>query len=57
MATEYEADMYGYVDHGIGTALFIGVLIGSAITATAWFVIPWLWIFIKPWLHSITAAI
>ena len=33
----------------------LGGIIGCVLTFVAVFVIPWLWQFVKPWLHMVTA--
>lgn len=48
--------MYGRGLDGMfaGMMLFAAIVGGAIVAVIAW-VVPWLWGFIKPWLHAITA--
>lgn len=47
--------MYGDWSQGFLWMLIIAVGIGMAIMAILVWLIPWIWEFVKPWLHLITA--
>lgn len=48
--------MYGNSLDGMFVAFgVICALIGGAIFAVAYWLVPWLWELIKPWLHMVTA--
>ena len=46
--------MYGDMNP-MPAILILGAVIGMAIMAIIFWLIPWLWELIKPWLHLITA--
>jgi hypothetical protein len=47
------------IAYGVGRQLLIYAVIifaaGAGITAALIYGVPWLWHFLKPWLHTITA--
>jgi len=48
--------MYGAGFDGMFTAFaIICMVIGGAIVGICFWLIPWLWSLVKPWLHVVTA--
>ena len=44
--------MYGNIFEGLVTAM---IALGIAIGFVLFIVVPWLWQFVKPWIHMLTA--
>lgn len=48
--------MYGSsLDGMFGAMVVFFMVIGAAIAGVCFWIIPWLWSLIKPWLHMVTA--
>ena len=45
----------GMYDRMFETLIIGSVIVGGLIAAALFFVVPWLWEYIKPMLHAITA--
>ena len=42
------------LDGFFGGLILFGIALGAIFTLVFMFFVPWLWSFIKPWLHAVT---
>lgn len=47
--------MYDGIGSAIGFGLVLAMAAGAALMAILFWLIPWLWELVKPWIHMVTA--
>jgi len=47
--------MYDGIGNAFAFGLVLAVAAGAALMAILFWLIPWLWELVKPWLHMVTA--